>query len=196
MTNDQIEAIANADWRELYPRLLYFARLLALKAGCDPEELVQESVSLALGPTPSGGGRQWNRAQYGTLEAFLRSVIRSVASHRGASNLADRGRKTDFDETSTIPSAYKGQTIGLAPDAYEPDTALERSELGQQISAEINRCVKGDDEALLILMAIEDGSSKPREIADAAGLDVEIVYRILERMRRRLKPLWESVRYA
>jgi hypothetical protein len=46
---------------------------------------------------------------------------------------------------------------------------------------------EGDEEMGIVVMCLQDGISKPREISEQTGYDVDRVNNILKRMRRKAR---------
>jgi len=47
----------------------------------------------------------------------------------------------------------------------------------------------GDEEMEMIMMCIEDGISKPAIMSEVTGYEIKIVYKVLRRLRLKLKDL-------
>lgn len=116
------------------------------------EELLQTSLDRCL-----DGSRTWNEDDPPELEAFLRGVIKSVAS--------TERKKWVGTKTSAV------EDVGaFARDPRPlPDAAVEEEEARAMLAEELGGIVAGDEELGLFLLAVQEGHVRRADIADALG---------------------------
>lgn len=149
-----------------------------LPRGYDAGGLALEAISRVL----DGRRRDWDPEKEPTLLAYLKSVVKSIFSTEivpAAERERDEISATDSqgnDRTMTVPSTNPG-----------PEAEVELDELKERIydSFEV-------EEDQLVLMCLFEGVTTPAAIADKTGLGQSEVYRIKQKIKRRLVGLSEE----
>jgi hypothetical protein len=195
-----IKELEQADWKVIFPKLIWFAKIQCDKfywlgtRHFQPQDLVQEAISLAFGCGENGKYRNWNKDYYPDLTSFLRGVIKSIVSH-------EIEHIMDFPHDAIEPigdksSGFIGESDPEAKNIYEvlssnsPEDNFERNEIQKALSVhvtELKSLAAGDEEMELVMMCFDDGISTPREIAKATGYDVSRIYNIIKRIKRKTK---------
>lgn len=144
-----------------------------LPRGYDASSLALEALTRVL----DGRRRPWDPDTEATLLDYLKSVVKSIFSEilRAATQASAEVAGVD-DEGRDI----------IAPASMNPgvDAELERAQLEEEILGQFD---ESDDQ--LVLLCIFSGVVKPAEIAESTGLDVQDVYRIKQKLKRRLSYL-------
>ena len=148
-----------------------------LPQGYDAPGLAMEALSRLL----DGRRRPWNPQKEPTLTAYLKSVVKSIFSEI---------LKTAERENSELAAVdLEGRDLvaaGVSTDAGA-DLELERTQLQEKILGEFH-----DDGDQLVLICLFEELVKPAEIAKETGLGVADVYRIKQKIKRRLIHLQEG----
>jgi DNA-directed RNA polymerase specialized sigma24 family protein len=179
------EELDKADWQEISLQLLRYAtskaKMLRAMGITDvgPEDLIQEAISLAYGIGPNNTYRNWNQEVYPDLAGFLRSVIKSIVSHKTE-------QRKDF-KTEPIDEAFDKDLKPLSPES--PEALVSREHDLMKLKQVIYERIKGDEEVELVCLCLEDGNSKPQRIAEETGYDITTVNNALRRLRRKTKDL-------
>jgi len=185
--NSEIHAeLDKADWQEISLHLLQFAvskaKMLRAMGVVDvgPEDLIQQAISLAYGVGPNNTYRNWNKEVYPDLASFLRSVIKSIVSHK-------KEHRQKF-KTETIDNNLGDKEIkSMSPET--PEALVIKNQDFSNIKKAIYERVKGDEEIEMVLLCFEEGISKPQDIAKEIGYDINKVNNALKRLRRKTKDL-------
>jgi len=191
------EELDNAEWDKILPRVLKYAiyrvkKYELLSITCpDPEDLVNEAITLAYGADAKGSYRKWNKERYPGLADFLISIVSSITSHEIDHLIKFRHEYFRSQEEGTQdPLEIEASSVSKI---LSPEQIMVQEQRAKDIIEEFNRVVEGDEEIELILLCIEEGVTKPREIAKETGYDVKRVYNIMKRMRRKLQRLNTSL---
>ncbi|MGO9177072.1 MAG: hypothetical protein ACLQED_13180 [Desulfobaccales bacterium] len=182
------EELERADWQEISIQLLWFAvskaRMLRAMGivDVDHEDLIQEAISLAYGIGPNDTYRNWNKEVYPDLTGFLRSVIKSIVSHKKEHHGKFKS------ETSSLDDALGDKELtSLSPE--NPEELVTEGHCLMSLKEVIYERVKGDEEIGMVLLCLEEGISKPQHIAEEIGYDINRVNNALRRLRNKTKDL-------
>jgi hypothetical protein len=181
------------DWEEVLPRVLKYAESAArtlswLWIGVDPMELVNEAISLAYGLGEGGTYRNWDRQKCPKLETFLIGIIKSIMSHK-AEHEANFPKEPLTSEDGSARDITPGIDANLLGDAFDPATPEDKTEHHEQyleLERKLDKIANENDDLLLVIAAIEDGCSKPKDIARETKIEVTRVYKLLSQLRKKL----------
>lgn len=184
----------NADWDNILPRVLKYALTRSMKYHwlghvVEPKELVQEAISLAYGIGKNETYRNWNKAKYPKLEDFLISIIESITSHKAdhAKRIKIKplfnkdGTPSDFEENISSEEMLSKGILN------SPEEEIIQSESLQPLTDKLESISEEDEEIGIIILCLEEGISRPRDISKETGYDVNKVYNIFRRLRTKLK---------
>lgn len=183
------EELDKANWQDISLELIWYARskmnmLLAMGiTDVGYEDLIQEAISLAYGIGPDNTYRNWNREVYSDLAGFLRSVIKSIVSHKIAHHLRY------ISEFSSIDDESFGDRNLVALSPKNPEEIIKQQDDLSNLKEAIYERFKGDEEIGMALLCLEDGISKPRHIAEETGYDINKVNNALRKLRRYINEL-------
>lgn len=190
------ETLANAEWDKILPRLLKYAtsrvnKYKFLGIPCvEPEDYVHEAITMAYGAGAKGSNRKWNQERYPDLADFLISIISSITSHESEHYIKFRHKSFGSQEEGRLdPLEKEASSVVTTP---SPEQLVIQKQKAKEIIVGINKAVEGDEEMQMVLLCIEEGITKPNQIAGEVGYDVTRVYNILKRMRRKLRELHTS----
>jgi hypothetical protein len=183
----------NADWENIFPCVLKYAWARSMKYHwlgyvVEPEELIHEAISLAYGIGKNETYRNWNKEKYPKLDDFLISIIESITSHKADHAMRIKikplfnkdGTPSDFEENiSSKEMSSKG--------ILSAEEEIIQSESLQPIVDKLKGISEEDEEMGMIVLCIENGISRPREISKETGYDVKKVNNIFKRLRLKLK---------
>jgi hypothetical protein len=187
------EMLDKADWDTVFLKVLDFAVLRArnfrwLGVEVDPEALVQEAIARAYGIGTRGNYRNWNPETCPDLAMFLNGIIRSMTSHM-AEHEAGFPTESFFNEDGSFKDDRVLKSIDDTGGAFKSktpeDLAVEKENF-EALIVELDRLSEKDDDLGLVVLALEEGVSKPRHIAEATGLEISKVNNALKKIRRNL----------
>jgi DNA-directed RNA polymerase specialized sigma24 family protein len=169
-----------ADWPEILPRLLKYARARAKTfrfvgiADVAPDDLVGQAIILAY-----SGKRRWNKKRYPELINFLISIIKSIANHKLQHYFQFKRDSLALDDVSDKSK----ELAQLSPE--DPEAIVTEKDSLLNLQKVLHEAVSGDEEAGMVLLCIETGKTKPKEIAEETGYDVKQINNIFKRLRRK-----------
>lgn len=190
------EVLNNEDWEAVLPKVLKYARAQSknmawLGFKVEDEELVNEAIARAYGVGQNKTYRNWNREKCPDLSMFLKGIIKSIISHRveHANSYPEDSlyHNEGTQKTLTLRKDLKGDAHSFRLKNPEKIFA-EKEDLGLLVD-KLKEVASGDEKLEYVIMCLEDGINRPREIAEVTGYDVKEVYKSLNMLRRRLKKL-------
>jgi hypothetical protein len=194
MQTEALEALQRMDYRMESKRLLVHAihesrrylwrrgpgvaplsggREALLARGASPADIVQQAMLLTM-----NGSRPWNQEKYPDIVNHLRWVIRSLIS-----NLATSADNRQVQELPADPEENQRQEL--------PETSILRGSVGPEaadLSSRIQEAINDDPQLVEVLDRLQQGG-KPRDVAAIMGLAEKDVYRLTQKLRRRLAPV-------
>ncbi len=183
----------DADWNAVLPEVLKYAVERAKKFKwlgtyrMEPEELVQEAIVRAYGVGNDGGYRNWNKQDCPNLAKFLNGIIKSITSHE-ADHVVNFANEPIYNEGQS-----KDEKILKLDDTAEiskpktPEEEFLEEENLRTFDDELDKLADGDVDLGMVILCIKDGIGEPRNIADETGLEIEKVYNLKRKLRRKLK---------
>ncbi len=194
-----IRDLEDVDWDHVYPRLLRYAIYKCRKfewlgtSTFDAESMAQEAVALVFGRGKDGNYRNWNRKKCPDLVKFLEGVVDSLVNHEFERVKTFRVESIDCEEQSAnkVLCNYDLTKIDMVDifSPMDPQKEMEMKENILRLVTTIREAAGGDEIAKRVVECLEQGVGKPREIADAIGIDVSKVYQILRFLRRKINIL-------
>ena len=177
-----VALLEEQDWPRIIKRLTAYAqnriRSLYTRLGEDLLPGGQEAKDLAFGAITDvyTGKRSWDPERHPDLTKFLMDVVKSKSG-----SLVRRKEHTARVFPKEV-DGEEGEPIETRIQEAGPD-AEEQIILREQVQA-VWDCAKGDDDLELVFLELYEGK-KSAEIAKDLGLSVEVVYRLVEKLRRR-----------
>lgn len=178
--SEELRSLSETDWRHLIFSLTVYAQHRiwrcnwrtsegSLPGGKEAKDIALEAIGDAL------TAKRVRSDENVDLLVFLKGVVKSKISHLLES--ADHTRRASWPsyDDSVDPLA------DVASPVAGPDEQTEEGEL----LAHIRRCIRGDSELEEILDHLASGR-KPGEIAEMLGLERQVVYVRIRRLRRHL----------
>lgn len=182
------------DWNNILPRVLKYALARSMKYHwlgyvVEPKELVHEAISLVYGIGKNETYRNWNKEKYPKLDDFLISIIESITSHKADHAMRIKikplfnkdGTPSDFEENISSKEMLSKGILN------SPEEEIIQSESLQPLTDKLKIISEEDEEIGMLVLCIEDGISRPREISKETGYDVKKVNNIFKRLRTKLK---------
>jgi len=168
-------------------------RLLGL-AVPEPRDLVHEAIMLAYCQATDDSNRRWDQEKCPDLAQFLIGIVRSITSN-GVTKLVKRREQSLHSDDPVVRGRIEREisTSSFTSETLDPEQLLLREERAKEIIEHLNRVSQGDEEVQMMMLCYEDGISSPRGIAEQTGYDVKQVYKIRERLQKRLNNLSPSV---
>jgi DNA-directed RNA polymerase specialized sigma24 family protein len=168
-TPEQLERLRQADWEDIYPKALFWAKkwhaayLSRTASPWKPEDLLQEAIQGLF------SGRRALPKNVSVLTAII-NIMRSIASNEG-------------EKVRTSPVSYE--------EVKEGGTLLDDP---ASLCDDALRGVAGDETAKkIVALLCEDPDLKARDLAATLGLEIKEIYNTLKRIRRRLKQHLDEV---
>lgn len=183
------EELENANWQEIWPRLLKHSRCKAWKAkqigrNLDPEYLVHEAVSLAFGARDDGRFRHWNKLKYPNLLDFMKSIIDSEAYHAIGKDQRKKQEYWDPEVEKPLEVGHREIMANYTAIGLSPEEALEHEENFWSLMTKLEDTLAKDDEAQYVLLAMRDGATEPKVISEKTGISVSRVYKLRDKIRK------------
>lgn len=167
-------------WEELLPDLLIHAgEYYGYLSPCDREELVHIAIEKVL-----RGTQPWNPERRPEIRHHLAWVLKSVISN----DL----KRAEITRRAPCVANGDGSMVNPVDSVAEPSRLADEDLIIEERLNRIRQAVAEDDEAELIMMALEDGITKPSEIAAETGISPARIYAILKRIRRQAAKLSEG----
>lgn len=148
-----------------------------LPRGYDGPSLAMEALTRVL----EGRRRPWDPQKEPTLLAYLRSVVKSIFSE------LLKAATRESVEVAPVDSEGRDLVAAAASTEVGADLELEQSQLQEAILGQFH-----EDDDQLVLMCLFEGVVKPAEIAAETGLSTKDVYRVKQKIKRRLSHLREG----
>lgn len=190
LSRETREELENADWTEIWPRLLKYAQAKVWNAkrlglrNHDPQDLVQKAVSSAFGAGDDGRFRRWNKEKYPSLLDFLKGIISSLAYHETGKDRKKKQEPSDPDAEKALDPCHQDIMANYTSMGLSPEEALEREESIRSLINKLESAFSEDEEAQLVLLAIYDGIVRPQAIAEETGISVDRVYKLRAKIRK------------
>lgn len=177
-----------ADWPSVLPPVLKYAEAQAKKykwlgVDVDPDDLVQNAIQLAY-----SGQRKWDREKCPRLDKFLIGIIRSITSHN-AEHENNFPKESIFDVNGKI----KNNLIYNSKDkkdsfsaAGNPENELVENEKEKILEDTLKKIASEDDELGMVILCLEDGINKRSKIAEETNFDINKVYNLIRKLKRKL----------
>ena len=185
--SDRLGRLHKQDWKVIILRLTAHAAYKVerlrwqtgkkdLPGGRQVKDLAMEAIKMVW-----TGERKWNPDKQPDLLKHLKSIVNSVVSH-----LVESAEHTQRD-------ILKEE---LEEGAFDPPDDSAASPLDEVIAANVfgklRSEVKSDEDLELVLYCIEEGMSKPSDIADTLRISVERVYKAKKKLGIILKRIQEE----
>jgi DNA-directed RNA polymerase specialized sigma24 family protein len=192
MSKNLNEIVEAADWKELTPRLLYYADQLIRKCpwrgitvtarydsklcveGSGADDFLQESLDRLF-----TGERAYNHSI--SLEHNLRGVIRSMIWSANKSS-----RRTPLRELVTNPGDDRDPLQGVPSAAMAPDAAAVADEQKKMLE-DFEKSLSDDTQLLQLISAYKDGCFKPRDLERIMGLPATEISELKRKLRLRMR---------
>lgn len=172
-----------------------------LAKGISPEDLVGDAIDLTL-----KGNRPWNKTKYPNIVNHLKWVITSLVQNLASSWDNDTFRPMPEDQggrprdeqllveqaADPIADGNPAKIDGdPAADGVPPEAKALRELAGPGATYfvdEIYKAVSDDDQLAEVLLHLAD-RKKPRQIMEVMNLPDTEVYRLTQKLRRRIDPI-------
>jgi len=178
----RIEALETNELQELILRLTHYAEARVrfmckwfpsqrLAGGVEGKDLAMDAITRVL-----QGRRRWDPDTEPDLLAYLKSVVKSIL----------HDRVTETRREAVAPDPDDGPP--LIDQVATPNPGPEQNAVAAEETAATNRMLEALDkeEDQLVFLSILDGTDKPAEIARALNRPVRDIYRIKQKIMRRL----------
>lgn len=168
--------LQSADWEYITAGLLRYAQKKVqrlswsrsskeLPGGKEVQDLVYEAIARVL-----RGERCWDPEKHPNLFGYLCNVIDSLVSH--------------------LVESWENRNVGPLPKLWDREEEPPRDggasqERAQLFFDELVDEVGNDEELVQLIEQVLDGRTKASDIAETTGFDVQRVYRLKEKLKRR-----------
>lgn len=191
------QIIAAADWKQLTPRLMYYADSLIRRCAWrglpvtatsqmklsvesfSADDFVQEAIDRLL-----NGQRRYNYDN--GLEQNLRGIIRSIiwslnkSSHRsGIVEVSPSSGHETADPIDELPGSSASPSASAV--------ATERSAYQQRILNEFEASIAGEAELVAVFAALKHESHTPKSLAKLTAIPAARVSELKRQLRRRME---------
>jgi hypothetical protein len=199
MTSDEIEHLSLRLGRYAAKKSLQYKWRTENSDELPKGETIKSIVSLAFELILSGK-RVWKSETNPDFAKYLMNVIDSLLNHlamsldnRLLSAIPETIEIDNFEGASTINSTNERKENGvdwLARKPLTPEQILENSEeslLAEEAFKLLKEQIKGDEELMLIVEAIEKGNDTDQEIQDYTNLEITKVRNAKKRLARKVE---------
>jgi hypothetical protein len=162
-----LEALSEADWGNLLPRLVGYAEIRLRRVGWahgedhEPNRIsVMGAINIAIDRCMTGQ-RRWNDDDPPELGAFLCGVIKSIISD-------------EFKKSKRDPVDLAGETIVEHADPTSSGVRVADEDEAEKLSAvcaAIEACAHGDEDLEMFRLAVLEGEGNVKRESIAATLD-------------------------
>lgn len=185
-----LEILYAQDWDDIIPKLAEYTIMKVknlswytghkdLPGGLTIEDVVFKAIGSLF-----NGTRKWEPAEKPDILIHLKSIIKSMINHLVESS---DHKKTAF--SNPVDESKQSIVELLVSKDRNPEELLISKEKSREIEKMIWNCAGDDEEIGLVLLCLEE-ISKPSMIAQELGWEVNKVYSVLRKYRRRLES-WE-----
>lgn len=191
-----LEKLNSYSWPEIMPTLVYHAGNEIRKSkiygrfggremvvGKTAEDVVSDTITKIY-----AGERRWDPQKIPDLTDFLFMVIKSEIR-----NLIKDPENRDTIEGDAPVSLIEGESRTFISEAlsslsYPNQQLLEKEceEMADDFLTGFLEYIEDDKELTAIMQCVLDGKTKKQEIAEALGLDVDVIYNAWKRMQRKV----------
>lgn len=211
MDENLIDLLKTENWDEIAPRLIAHAKWKCasyswarnqhdLPKGLQAADIAMQAIDKLI-----SGERIWDKNNQPNLLFFLKSVIDSLIWHLVSSSSHQNERPSGFRSKIPTDNDSDPQDYDFIIDtASSSDPTPENFLLNKENQARfweiknfLYELASGDEEVGMILLCMEEGIIKPKEIAEQLGLDVAKVNNAQKRLRRlatKIFPTYESIK--
>lgn len=189
-----LETLSKVDWPAISPGLIKYARakeqlLIKVGSGLNYSDIFQEAVARVYGQGENNKYRNWDTEKYPDLFDFLKIVIHEITRRETTRVTCYRIEQLCWEDNS---GEEKGRPVNSqdSTDAnlsWNPESLEITKEEIEDLSNEIDRISNEDEELGLVLMCIDDGNVKSRQIARETGFAIEKVYNLRRKLKRRFR---------
>jgi len=148
----------------------------------DPEDLVNDACTKVL-----SGVRKWDYRKYPDLGNHLSWIIRSDASHERRRLCGIIPVALDAGLESFQTAEREMAASPWLPRSRNPEELAVAREQSIKFRGWLDQLSEQDEEVGLVLMCLQDGITKPSEIAEEVEWDVKKVNNVLKRTRRKIR---------
>lgn len=177
MMDEEIrDRLEKLDWGSIFPELYAYAyarrNYPCLYPGVSPEDLVNDAVQKVL-----AGERKWNPDKHPDIVIFLKSVIKSIASHALKSHKIMNKCHGEFSQQASDNTAQR--------QVDDTETRRHYSDIVDQIEL----ALQDDEELLLLFYAMQEGHFNDQDLSEALEMDITTIRNAKKRMRRRISEI-------
>lgn len=148
----------------------------------DPEDLVNDACTKVL-----SGVRKWDHRRYPDLGNHLSWIIRSDASHERRRLCGIIPVALDAGIESFHTAEREMAASPWSPRSQNPEELMVVRQQNTEFQKWLNQVSKQDEEVGLVLICLQDGITRPSEIADVVEWDIRKVNNVLKRTRRKIR---------
>ena len=206
MNKEVIDQLEKADWENIILKLGRHSavrinrlswRHRMLPVGLEVEDIVLESIGDTLGEE-----RKWDPNKNPDLLNYLKSVVDSKISHllelkeylvtEPLEKTINEQEKNLLD-TTEVKTDFEGDSAQMFADPEEALVEKEEREHAKNAVELLREKIQGDEELEEIFLCLEEGYTKPSEIAEQLGVDVKEIYNREKRLKRKCNELKQII---
>jgi len=206
LNKEVIDQLEKADWENIILKLGRHSavrinrlswRHRMLPVGLEVEDIVLESIGDTLGEE-----RKWDPNKNPDLLNYLKSVVDSKISHllelkeylvtEPLEKTINEQEKNLLD-TTEVKTDFEGDSAQMFADPEEALVEKEEREHAKNAVELLREKIQGDEELEEIFLCLEEGYTKPSEIAEQLGVDVKEIYNREKRLKRKCNELKQII---
>lgn len=196
MIDKKVRDILEAsDWKDISLRLTYFAvgrsKYYGWKSGASvfiggksPEDFACEAIEKVW-----NGNRKWDPEKYPNLLAHLQWIVKSDMNHHYESLMNQNTVNTLDEDKNSVNDGLPDQKAISENDPEKNIILKQQYAIEEEYKKKLYDLVEGDDDLETVLLFIDDGIDKPKEIAEKMNLDVSKVNFLKQKLFRKAKKI-------
>jgi hypothetical protein len=183
-----------ADWPSIVPRLIKYAkyRIFVLEQIGLPmtyEDIAIEAISKLYGKGDRDSYRNWDKDKYPDLFLHLKCVVREII-RREISKIAVYHEEPIENENSEqkilAPAEDALNMAHIFIEKTPDDLCVDKECLGRLYEA-LQNATANNNNLENVAICITNGTTASRDIAQELGLDIDEVYNLKRKLKRRLE---------
>jgi DNA-directed RNA polymerase specialized sigma24 family protein len=203
-----LDLLRIADWGSIALKLTDYAakkarryrwKMTTVVGGMNAEDLAYEAIAKVL-----DGERNWDPEKTPDLLGYLKSVVDSLISHLFQS--MDRRKVQGFpkgeeeeilEESLKMADPESDEAKHLPGKSPTPEQALlskEQQQAEETAYTTILNSVEGHEDLEAVTLCIMDGMTKPSEISEATGLEINQVYQLKRKLNRKASQIFKTMK--
>lgn len=193
--------LEKVNWAQVWPKVIQFAMgkelmLRKISINFSYKDIIQMAICRIYGVETGGKYRNWDSKKYPDLSLFLKFVIKDVV--RDEIRKLSKKNSEPLNREDGTPRdrdfVEKGMDILGYFDRKSVEGLIVDEEEASELLNILNEVSEIDDDFGMVVLCLEDGVGKRREIAEITGLNKEKVYSIIYQIQKRVRMRYSKIK--